>query len=310
MRDGVQGGSVANQRLSFGLLTFLRGSWDDLVALWQELDALGFDSVWLPDHVGAGMPSYEAWTALAGLACKTSQIRFGTLVTSTAFRNPVLFAKQVVTLDHLSHGRLELGLGAGYDPQDTDHAMTGLSIWEPRERVQRFQESLEIIDRLLHGETLTYLGRYHQVTGATLGARCLQVPRPRLTIAGYGPTMLRLVARYADTFNAGDRDSRMLVEPRAVLAATRERYDRLQEFCLQLGRDPRTLRRSIYRYCAPPTEDPWASVDAFTDFVGRYREIGVSEFIFAYAPGQRERPKTFERIAMEVMPSLRDSVGR
>ena len=263
---------MGSQRLSFGLLTPLRGSWDDLVAIWQELEALGFDGAWVPDHFAFGTPSFEAWTALAGLASYTRRIRIGTLVTSTAFRNPAFFAKQVVTLDHLSHGRLELGLGAGYDPRDTDHAMTGLSIWEPRERVQRFHESLEIINRLLHGELLTYLGRYHQVTGATLGARCLQVPRPRLTIAGYGPTMLRLVARYADTFNSGDLDSRTLVEPRAVLTATRERYARLNEYCLQLGRDPQTLGRSIYRTCQPPTEDPWAAVDAFTDFVGRYQD--------------------------------------
>lgn len=293
--------------ISFGLFTSLRGSWDELVARWQEIEALGFNSAWIPDHFGFLGHTYEAWTALAGLASHTSRIRIGTLVTSTAFRNPALLAKQALTLDHLSHGRLEVGLGAGYDPEGTDHRMMGLPDWEPPERVRRFREALEIVEPLLRGETLSSSGRYYQTTEATLGARCLQKPRPPLTIAGYGPSMLRLAARHADTFNSGDLDARQLVEPRAVLAATRERYVRLDECCLKIGRDPRALRRSIYRTCLPPTEDPWVSVDAFTDFVGRYREIGVSDFIFAYRPGGRPRPETFERIATEVIPHLRAS---
>ncbi|HZO24753.1 MAG TPA: LLM class flavin-dependent oxidoreductase [Chloroflexota bacterium] len=296
---------MAAPAISFGLFTSLRGNWDDLVARWQGIEAYSFDSAWIPDHFSFGGHIYEAWTALAGLASHTSRIRIGTLVTSTAFRNPALFAKQVLTLDHLSHGRLELGLGAGYDPEGTDHAMIGLPSWEPPERVGRFREVLEVVDPLLRGETLSYAGRYYQTTEATLGVRCVQTPRPPLTIAGYGPSMLRLVARYADTFNSGDLDAKQLVEPRAVLAATRERYARLDECCLKIGRDPRTLRRSMLRFCMPPTEDPWVSVDAFTDFVGRYREIGVDEFIFSYRPGRPPPLATFERIATELIPSLR-----
>jgi len=293
--------------VSFGLFTSLRGSWDELAARWQELEALGFDSAWIPDHFSFGGHIYEAWTALAGLASHTSRIRIGTLVTSTAFRNPALLAKQALTLDHLSHGRLELGLGAGYSPEGTDHPMMGLPDWEPPERVRRFREALEIVEPLLRGETLSYSGRYYQTTEATLGVRCVQAPRPPLTIAGYGPSMLRLVARHADTFNSGDLDAKQLVEPRAVFTATRERYARLDGCCLKIGRDPRTLRRSILRFCLPPTEDPWVSVDAFTEFVGRYREIGVDEFIFGYRPGGRPRPATFERIATEIIPALRAS---
>jgi alkanesulfonate monooxygenase SsuD/methylene tetrahydromethanopterin reductase-like flavin-dependent oxidoreductase (luciferase family) len=123
---------MGTPRISFGLLVPLRGDWDNLVALWKELDNLGFDSAWVPDHFGFRMPWYEAWTALA---CHTGRIRIGTLVTSTAFRNPAVFAKQVLTLDHLPHGRIELGLRAGYDPLNIDYAMTGLPRWDPPERV-------------------------------------------------------------------------------------------------------------------------------------------------------------------------------
>jgi alkanesulfonate monooxygenase SsuD/methylene tetrahydromethanopterin reductase-like flavin-dependent oxidoreductase (luciferase family) len=170
--------------VSFRLFTSLRGGWDDLVERWQEIEAFGFDSIWIPDHVGFLQKHYEAWTALAGLASQTRRIRIGTLVTSTAFRNPTVFAKQVLTLDHLSHGRIELGVGAGYSPEGTDHAMMGLPDWEPPERLRRFREALEIVEPLLRGETLTYTGRYYRTTGATLGARCVQLPRPPLTIAG------------------------------------------------------------------------------------------------------------------------------
>jgi len=298
---------MAIPRLSFGALTPLISAWDDLVAFCQELEALGFDTIWVPDHFKFRQPRFEAWTALAGLACHTRSVRIGTLVTSTAYRNPALFAMQVLTLDHLSRGRLELGLGAGYDPDGADHAAIGLTSWEPPERMQRFREALEIVDRLLHGETVSFAGQYYGVKDSTLAARCLQSPRPPLTIAGYEPSMLSLAARYADTLNTGDLDVQRLVEPRAVFAATRERYARLDEICERLGRDPRSLARSMYRAGRPPAEDPWASVDAFTEFVRRYRELGVSEFMFLCTPWDRERRPLFERIATGVMPSLRAS---
>jgi alkanesulfonate monooxygenase SsuD/methylene tetrahydromethanopterin reductase-like flavin-dependent oxidoreductase (luciferase family) len=128
---------------------------------------------------------------------------------------------QVLTLGHLSRGRLELGLGAGHDPDGADHAAIGLTSWEPAERVQRFRGALEIVDRLLRGGTVTFAGRHYQVKDSTLSARCLQSPRPPLTIAGYGPTMPSLAARYADTVNTGNLDVRRLIVPGAVLAASR-----------------------------------------------------------------------------------------
>ena len=113
----------------FGLLVRSSEPWSTLVAQWQELEALGFDSLWVADHFV--VHSYEAWTALAGLASRTTRVRVGTLVTSTAFRNPAFLAKQALTVDHLSNGRLELGLGAGARaPQfELDHSMTGLGRW-------------------------------------------------------------------------------------------------------------------------------------------------------------------------------------
>lgn len=293
--------------ISFGLMTGLTDPWDELVASWQEFESLGVDSAWLPNHIGTFMPHYEVWTALAGLASHTSRIRLGTLVTSTAFRNPVVFAKQALTLDHISHGRLELWLGAGFDPGNVDHTLAGIPVWPSVEPAGRYREALEIIDRLLRGETVTYTGSYHKIENASLGTTFVQQPRPPLTVAGYGPTMLRFAAAFADTFNSGNLDSQKGADASAVLAATRERFARLDEYCRQAGRDPQTLKRSIFRfsYGRFSAEEPWASVDAFTDFVGRYRELGVCEIIFRYPPSDHDRPATFERIVTDTMPELR-----
>jgi alkanesulfonate monooxygenase SsuD/methylene tetrahydromethanopterin reductase-like flavin-dependent oxidoreductase (luciferase family) len=317
----------------FGLLVRLSEPWPSLVAQWQELEALGFDSLWVPDHFV--VHSYEAWTALAGLASRTTRVRVGTLVTSTAFRNPAFLAKQALTVDHLSNGRLELGLGAGsgggFHPStaegrnwaaearranaelerllglfELDHSMTGLGRWEDAERVGRFREALRIVDRLLRGETVTYEGKYYRVEEASLGAAPLQRPRPPLTIAAHGPTMLKISAAQADKCVFSDRDAVLGKNP---LDAVRERNARLDADCQALGRDPGTLGRMLHRFGRPGPENPWASTEAFSDLVGRYREAGIGEFIFNYPPVGGQRPAILERVATEVIPKLRGVPG-
>jgi alkanesulfonate monooxygenase SsuD/methylene tetrahydromethanopterin reductase-like flavin-dependent oxidoreductase (luciferase family) len=299
----------------FGLLIRLSEPWAALVAEWQELEALGFDSLWVADHFV--LLSYEAWTALAGLASRTTRVRVGTLVTSTAFRNPAFLAKEALTVDHLSNGRLELGLGAGAagglrqsgaEGQnraaqfELDHSMTGLERWGDAERVGRFREAVWIVDRLLRGETVTYDGKYYRVQEASLGVAPLQRPRPPLTIAAYGPTMLKIAAAHADKCIFGDRDA---MEGRSPLDAVRERNARLDADCQAVGRDPRTLGRMLLRYGRPGLENPWESTGAFCDLVGRYSEAGIGEFIFSYPPIGGQRPAILERVATELIPKLR-----
>lgn len=303
----------------FGLLVRLSEPWPSLVAQWQELEALGFDSLWVADHFV--VQSYEAWTALAGLASRTTRVRVGTLVTSTAFRNPAVLAKEALTLDHLSNGRLELGLGAGaaggqrppgaegqnrLAQLELDHSMTGLGRWGDAERVGRFREAVRIVDRLLRGETVTYDGTYYRTEAASLGAAPIQRPRPPLTIAAYGPTMLKIAAAHADKCVFGDRDA---TEGRSPLDAVRERNARLDADCQAAGRDPRTLGRMLLRYGRPGAENPWESVEAFSDLVGRYREAGIGEFVFTYPPVGGQRPAILEPVATEVIPKLRGVPG-
>lgn len=134
---------------------------------WQFIESLGFDSVWLADHFvdpyQPDSPWFEAWTLLGALATETRTIRIGTLATSMPLRNPALLARQAITVDHISNGRLEVGLGAGVR-RDPVHSMIGIENWFSAERVARFREAVEIVDRSLRGETVDY-------EGSTAGSR-------------------------------------------------------------------------------------------------------------------------------------------
>ena len=283
--------------LRFGLCTDQSLPWKTLVERWQYFESLGFDSLWDCDHLiqpsNPANPYLEAWTLLAGLAAKTERVRIGVLVSSNTFRHPVLLAKEAATLDHISDGRLELGVGAGwYVPE---HEAYGIDFPPVPELVGRFREAVEILDRLLRAEDadlITYAGRYYQLKDAPFRPGSVQRPRPPFTLGAKGPKMLRIVAEYADTWNSsGSVDD------------LRARNQILDEQCAAIGRDPKSLRRSLYGWASRMQADPWASVDAFHEAIGRYREAGVNEFLLD-APGPVQFP-VLERVAAEAIPLLR-----
>lgn len=282
------------QRLRFGICTDQNMSWAETVERWQYFEALGFDSVWNCDHFiqpsRPNGPYFEAWTLLAALAARTERIRIGVLVSCNTFRHPALLAKQAVTVDHISNGRLELGLGAGwYVPE---HEIYGIDFPAPAELVGRFREAVEIVDRMLRQELTTYHGRYYRLQAAPSRPAPVQRPRPPLMLGAHRPRMLRIVAEYADGWNSF-----------GTVEELRERNRILDEHCAAIGRDPRAIRRSLYGWAAIMPDDPWSSVDAFYDVVGRYREAGIDEFIIDQPP--RERFPILERIAAEAIPTLR-----
>ncbi|MFL5671359.1 MAG: LLM class flavin-dependent oxidoreductase, partial [Chloroflexota bacterium] len=188
----------------FSVLCLPNVPWDILVERVARAERLGFDVAALPDHfvdwTNPPSPWFEGWTALTGLAATTSTIRLATCVTQIPFRNPALFARQALTLDHISGGRLEIGLGTGL-VGDPSYAMAGIDDWEPRERVDRLAEYAEIVDRLLRDEVTTFAGTYYRTDGAIVNPRPVQRPRPPLTIGALGPVMLRHAARLADTWS-------------------------------------------------------------------------------------------------------------
>src|SRR5438067_3207543 len=166
--------------LRFGICIDQNLPWTTTVERWQLIEALGFDSIWNCDHLiqpsRPDGPYFEGWTQLAGLAAVTKRARIGVLVSSNTFRHPALLAKEAATVDHISNGRLEVGLGAGwYVPE---HEKFGLEFGSPAMLVGRFREAVEIVDRLLRQDVTTYEGKHYQLREAPFRPPPVQKPRP------------------------------------------------------------------------------------------------------------------------------------
>lgn len=285
-------------RIRFGICTGQNLPFDVLVERWQYFERLGFDSVWDCDHFNQVSqptgPYFEGWTLLAALAAETSSIRVGVLVSSNTFRHPALLAQQAITVDHISRGRLELGFGAGWF--EDEHQRLGVRFPAAAERVERFREAVHILDSLLRNDTTTFDGSYWHLDGAYLRPGPVQLPRPPLTLGAQKPRMLQICAEYADAWNSFGS-----VEEIA------ERNKILDEHCRAIGRDPSEIRHSLYGWASEMESqgmpDPWQSVAAFEEVVGRYSDVGINEFIL-----DQPTPDKFsvlEEIASDVIPRLR-----
>jgi alkanesulfonate monooxygenase SsuD/methylene tetrahydromethanopterin reductase-like flavin-dependent oxidoreductase (luciferase family) len=285
---------AAQTPLGFGLCTDQNLTWETTVERWLYFEKLGFDSLWDCDHYQQPSrpegPYFEGWTLLAALAARTSTVRVGVLVTSNTFRHPALVAKEAVTVDHISNGRLELGLGAGWFVPE--HENFGIPFPEPAELVARFRESVEVIDLLLRQDVTSYDGQYVQLNKAPFRPGPVQKPRPPLTLGAHKRKMMRIVAEYADRWNSHGSVDEM-----------RQRNAMLDEECAAIGRNPASIIRSLYGWAALMPADPWSSVDAFHEVIGRYREAGIHEFIID-APGPDRFP-LLEQIATDVIPALK-----
>jgi alkanesulfonate monooxygenase SsuD/methylene tetrahydromethanopterin reductase-like flavin-dependent oxidoreductase (luciferase family) len=284
----------------FGICPDQNLPFETLVERWQYYERLGLDSLWVCDHFNQPSrptgPYFEGWTTLAALALRTDRVRIGVLVSSNTFRHPALLAQEAITVDHISRGRLDLGLGAGWF--EPEHERFGIRLPPPGERVARFEEAVQIIDSLLRNESTTFDGEYYRLAGAYLRPRPIQAPRPPLTLAGHKPRMLGICARHADAWNS-------IGSPTEI--AKRNRL--LDERAGEIGRDPLDIRRGIFAWASQLTAwgipDPWESVAAFEDVFERYRTAGVDDFIL-----DQPRPDQFptlERVASDVIPRLRRS---
>ena len=283
-------------RFTFGIQTIPNKPWPEMTDAWRRVESLGFDSIWLPDHFvptfRRDLPLFEAWTLLAGLATVTSRIRVGVLVSCNTFRHPALLAKEAVTVDHISGGRLELGIGAGW--VEFEHEMFGIRYPEDSERVAMYGEAVRIVDALLRNDVTTFRGAHYTITDAPFRPGPVQKPRPPLTLAAHGPRMLRLIAPYADRWNSMGSAAEM-----------RERGNRLNEACVAAGRDPAEVVHSLlYVPAIMPDERPWDSPDAFADFAGRFGEAGVTELILQPPLDGNWGP--VERVVSDVLPALRN----
>lgn len=222
-------------------------SWEGLVSVAERAERAGFDSLWVSDHFFLDWGKYggpdtvqgafECWTTMSALAAVTKQIRIGSMVLCNDFRNPALLAKMAATLDVLSEGRLELGIGAGW--YEAEYRAAGIEFDRPRVRIDRMRESCEVIARLLEGEEVTYKGDHVFCNGAICRPQPVQDPRPAIWIGGKGDRTLDAVAAVADGWNFSWIGSFESYEERSAAA------DRA---CEAVGRAPESLRRSVGAY--------------------------------------------------------------
>lgn len=265
---------------------------EELRRVWRIAEEGGFDHLWDFDHlasIGAGGPDrpiFEGWALQAAMAEATRRVRIGCLVTGNTYRNPALLAKTAVTVDHLSGGRLEFGIGAAW--AEIEHEMYGIEGLD--HRVGRLSESLQIIKSLFTQERTSFDGRYYRMADAICNPKPIQKPHPPLWIGASGKLTLRLVARHADVWNIAGGDAERV----------RELTGMLEEACAEVGRNPEDIRRSI--------QFGWdgKSRQELFDLSASLHEQGVTEQVL-YLRGAN--PVALAEMAVEALPELRKVVA-
>jgi alkanesulfonate monooxygenase SsuD/methylene tetrahydromethanopterin reductase-like flavin-dependent oxidoreductase (luciferase family) len=279
----------ATQPFRFGIVVAQRADWPELVRRARLIEDLGFDTLNVVDHFYGSYdvmdPCYEAYTALAGIAAVTSRVRLGVMVGGNTYRNPAFLLKQAVTVDHISGGRVELGVGAGW--LEREHEAYGFPFPPARERVDRFAEAVEIWGLLQRNERTTFLGEHYQLIDAPFEPKPLQ-PRLPLVIGTNRPRMMRLAARHADVWNA-------IGTPGEVRALN----DTFESLCHAEGHDPAAILRSV---C--PTVNMLASADEFVSSVKAYLKAGFTDFQIPW-PRTDHQYEVMLQVARERVPELR-----
>jgi len=279
--------------MRFGIKTAPQHTgWDEMAAVWRAADAIElFDSAWNFDHFypifsDSDGPCFEGWTMLAALATQTNRIRIGCQVSGMVYRHPAVLANMAASIDVISGGRLDVGLGAGWNEQEC--AAYGIDLPPLKERFDRFDEGVEAIVGLLSNTHTTLEGRYVKLTDARCEPKPVQRPHPPIVIGGKGRTRtLRTAARFAQQWNTVPSSMDEWRELRAVL----------DQHCADLGRDPSEVESSVnVRF------DRTNGVNAMVDAVGAYGEAGADWVILAMrAPFDVDGLDLF---ASEVLPQL------
>jgi len=263
-----------------GIIIYHAHAWDDMLEYVLQVEAAGFERVFLGDtlvHPFTEEAWFDAWSVLPALAQATQRIRVGTLVTSIVNRNPAMLAQQAVTVNHISGGRLDLGIGSGGHP--SCHSMTGTPMWPLRERIDRLGEFVAIVDEMLRGEVTSYQGTHYQIQEARL-PRPIELPRPRLWIAAERPRALRIAAKHADAWVFTDSE----YKPGAVrkLDEIRALNERLDELASEAGRDPASIERWMLSGYSERTA--FRSIHELHDLMGEFGALGIKNFVFTYQP--------------------------
>jgi probable F420-dependent oxidoreductase len=279
---------------------------DDVVAFAKRVEDLGYDSVWISDHFFLDLSRYggppgrwgslEAMTTLSSIAVETERVRLGTLVLCEAFRHPPVLAKMATTLDVVSEGRLELGMGAGWNEEE--YLANGFRFPPVGERIARLRETVDILGGMMSNERFSYAGTYYQVEDAPNDPPPVQRPRPPIWVGGKGgPKILRIIAEAADGWNTVWRWS-----PDAY----KERLGHLDAACERASRDPSTVKRSVGLYTVVGTDEADArrrwdrmAVAGPIDSSGMPREELVRDALVGPADHCIGRIKEFESLGVD-----------
>jgi F420-dependent oxidoreductase-like protein len=277
--------------LRFGLKLSQNASIDELRDVWRLADEAGFDSCWVMDHFATlgprdDGPIFEAWTMLGAMAQLTTRTRVGCAVVGNTYRHPAVLAKMAVTVDHLSGGRLEFGLGAGWAQHE--HDMLGLEFGTRNDRADRLEESVQVIRALWTQPRTTLDGKHYRLQEAVAEPKPVQQPHPPIWIGGSGPKRtLRITAQYADVWNAAGGSPQEVAASSAIL----------DQHCADVGRDPGQIRRSVQ--LGVGVEEPnrvRADVEAFL-------KIGVTDFLLII---RGDNPKAIGEHLAAQLPRLRE----
>ncbi|MFJ4011608.1 LLM class flavin-dependent oxidoreductase [Streptomyces sp. NPDC090026] len=280
-------------------------------AKWRHAEELGFHTAYTYDHLSwrsfRDGPWFGAIPTLTAAAAVTEDIRLGTLVTSPNFRHPVTLAKELISLDDVSGGRVTLGIGAGGNGFDA--TALGQEAWTPRERADRFAEFVPLLDRLLTEGAVSQQGAFYTAEEARNIPGCVQRPRLPFAVAATGPRGLRLAARHGQAWvTTGDPKLYETGTPEQSVAALRGQAERLDAACAEIGRDAGELDRILLTGFTPDRGRPLESLDAFVDFAGRHRDLGFTELAVHWPiPGSdfAADQAVFEKIATEAPAQLR-----
>jgi len=214
--------------INYGVFPNVRAGWESTRLIAEEAEGLGYDSLWLADHLMGQRPILECWTTLSALSSLTTRIRLGTMVLCNSYRNPALLAKMASTLDNASEGRVELGIGAGWKQEE--YVAYGYEFPSPAKRVRQLEEALIIIDRLWNESPASFEGKHFRILQAFCEPKPVQKPRIPITVGGTGEKlMLRLVAKYADRSNWWVCPKELFVKRTRIL----------NEYCSKLRKRPK-----------------------------------------------------------------------
>ena len=276
MRFGLD---VAQQRVPF----------DEVVARTQFAEDLGFDGAWGFDHFqpmygdGPG-ECFEGVTTLAALASATTRIRLGLLIMGVTYRHPSLFANQALTIDHASHGRLEMSMGAAWF--EPEHRALGMRFPSTRDRFDLLEDTLEVVTRLMTGERVSYSGPQVSIEDAQMQPLPVQRPHPPIWIGGTGPKrLIPIAAKWADVWHAFGTP-KSLIETKALL-------ERLAE---ENGRDPGSITKAGSLSLSEP-------VDTVRRYAEKWRDAGYGYLVCGWPEEGRAR---VEEVAAKVFPDFAD----